>query len=313
MLKNTAPGHDSIMNIFFSKATLLCKQELFSLLNTSWTSGCVPDAWKLRIVVPIPKPGKPLEQVSGYRPITLLPCMGKIMERMVLSRLQYTLEKKNVFSSLQLGFRKKSTIDALHLIKNAVAAARVSREFGLIVYLDIKGAFDSVWHKGLLFKLHGIGVGDQMLAWLYSYFQNRTVQVQVGVSKSAPKPVRVGVLQGAVLSPTLLNVIVHVSPPGKLVGYADDTTLFVNKPSILEARCCMQQYLDEIGEWCTCWQFKLDPVKCSYQVFTSHRTAPAVTLQVSNRSIQYVAHQKVLGFYFDSPQHTLKEHVDRLA
>jgi hypothetical protein len=104
MLKNTAPGHDSIMNIFFSKATLLCKQELFSLLNTSWTSGCVPDAWKLRIVVPIPKPGKPLEQVSGYRPITLLPCMGKIMEWMVLSCLQYTLEKKNVFSSLQLGF-----------------------------------------------------------------------------------------------------------------------------------------------------------------------------------------------------------------
>ncbi len=187
-LKNTAPGHDLIMNIFFSKASPWCKQELLSLFNTSWTSGFVPEAWKHGIVVPIPKPGKAPEQVTGYRPITLLPCMGKLMERMVLRRLQHTLESQNVFSSLHLGFRKgKSTIDALHLMKNAITLAQLSHEYCLIVYLDIEGAFDSVWHDGLLFKLHSIGVGDQMLAWLYSYFQNRTVQVQVGVDKSEPK------------------------------------------------------------------------------------------------------------------------------
>jgi len=95
-LKNTAPGHDSIMNIFFAKASPRCKQEVFSLLNTSWSSGYVPDAWKHGIIVPIPKPGKPPEQVSGYKPITLLLCMGKLMERMVLCRLQYTLESCNV-------------------------------------------------------------------------------------------------------------------------------------------------------------------------------------------------------------------------
>jgi hypothetical protein len=71
----------------------------------------------------------------------------------------------------------------------------------------------------------------------------------------------------------------------------------------------MQQYLDVIGKWCTCWQFKLNPAKCSYQVYASQRTAPAVSLQVSNRYIQYVAHQKVLGFYFDFLHPTFKENV----
>ena len=312
-LKNTAPGHDSIMNIFFSKASPLFKQELLSLMNTSWISGFVPDTWKHGIVVPIPKPGKSQELVNGYRPITLLPCLGKLMERMVLRRLEYTLERQNVFSSLQLGFRKgKSTTDALHLIKNAITTARLAHEYCLVVYLDIEGAFDSVWHGGLLFKLHGIGVGDQMLAWLYNYFQNRTIQVQVGTCKSVSKPVRVGVPQGAVLSPTLFNVMLHdlpVSPHVKLVGYADDITLFVNGHSLMEIRGCMQRYLDEIGEWCTRWQFKLNPAKCSYQIFTSRRAAPAVSLRVCNRNIQYVVHQKVLGFYFDSPHLTFKEHI----
>ena len=148
-LKNTAPGHDSIMNIFFSKASSQCKQELLSLFNTSWTSGFVPDSWKHGIVVPIPKPGKAPEQVTGYRPITLLPCMGKLMERMVLRRLQHTLESRNVFSSFHLGFRKgKSTTDALHLMKNAITLAQHAHEYCLIVYLDIEGALDSVWHDG---------------------------------------------------------------------------------------------------------------------------------------------------------------------
>jgi retron-type reverse transcriptase len=120
------------------------------------------------------------------------------------------LERQNVFSSLQPGFHKgKSIIDALHLIKNAFTAVHLAHEYCLVVYLDIEGAFDSVWHDGLLFKLHGIGVGDQMLAWLYNYFQNRTIEVQVGTSKSVSKPVRVGVPQGAVLSPTLFNVMLH--------------------------------------------------------------------------------------------------------
>jgi hypothetical protein len=155
-------------------------------------------------------------------------------------------------------------------------------------------------------------VGDQMLAWLYSYFQNRTGQVHVGVSKSALKPVKVAVPQGSVLSPTHFSVMLHdlsLAPHVKLVGYADEITLVVNEQSIIEAWGYMQQYLIVIGEWCTCWQFKFYPAKCSYQVYTSQHTTPAVSLCVSFWDIQNVAHQKVLGFYFDSPHLTFKEHV----
>ena len=151
-----------------------------------------------------------------------------------------------------------------------------------------------------------------MLSWLYNYLQNRTVQVQVGVSKSLCQPVRVGVPQGAVLSPTLFDVMLHdlhLSPCVTLVGYADDITLFVNGSSLAEARHCMKRCLDEISEWCTCWQFWLNPAKCSYQVYTSLWTAPATTLEVCNRNIQYVACQKVLGFNFDSPCLKFREDV----
>jgi hypothetical protein len=67
--------------------------------------------------------------------------MGKLMERMVLHCLQYTLERRHGFLLLQLGFRKgKSTVDTLHLVKNTISTARLSHECCLMVYLDIEVA-----------------------------------------------------------------------------------------------------------------------------------------------------------------------------
>ena len=82
-LKNTAPGIDEISNALLKQLPTNIKQELLDVVNQSYISGDIPIEWKTGLVVPILKPGKPPESASSYRPIILLACIGKVMERMV--------------------------------------------------------------------------------------------------------------------------------------------------------------------------------------------------------------------------------------
>ena len=87
------------------------KNELLDIFNKLFTEGSVPEDWKAADIIPILKPGKnPTEQVS-YRPISLLSCIGKVMERMVCTRLKWLLEDNKALLPTEFGFKKgKSTI-----------------------------------------------------------------------------------------------------------------------------------------------------------------------------------------------------------
>jgi len=287
-----------IMNIFLNRLPPPIKSEIFSLFNISWCTGTVPGAWKQGITCPILKPGKDPTSVTSYRPITLLPCLGKMMERIVLHRLEHYLESNHLLPPLQYGFRRgRSTLNALHLVKNEIVKSMKRREYCVVVYLDLQGAFDRVWHQGLLFKLAQLGVSEQTLVWLYNYLDGRSTQVRVGTSLSEATPIHVGVPQGAVLSPTLFNVMlsdVPSSPVVRLVGYADDLTLLTSSDNPLTAQQNMQAYLVEFTAWCTRWHFLINPDKCTYQIFTSRRILPHISLRICNRIIALSSEQRVL-------------------
>jgi hypothetical protein len=82
-VKNSSPGMDMIHNSFFSNIPEFIFDEIYYLFNTSWITGDVPQKWKLSVVVPICKPGKEKRNINSYRPISLLSCLGKLMERIV--------------------------------------------------------------------------------------------------------------------------------------------------------------------------------------------------------------------------------------
>ena len=123
-----------------------------SIINISFSTGVFPKAWKFANVISISKKAN-RQHKKNYRPISLLPALSKIPEKIVFNRLYNFLLDINFLSPYQSGFRPgNSTVNQLIYIVHKIHEA-----------LDISKAFDKVWHKGLIFKLKTIGVRGPLL------------------------------------------------------------------------------------------------------------------------------------------------------
>jgi hypothetical protein len=112
-----------------------------------------PRIWKFAQITMIPKPGKPANEVTSYRPISLLLIPSKIFEKLLLNRIRNGTEIQGITSDYQFGFREHhSTIQQSHRIVNKITASLV-KKFCTAAFLDNAQAFDKVWHTGLLYKI----------------------------------------------------------------------------------------------------------------------------------------------------------------
>lgn len=316
-LKNTSPGDDDISNKLIKNLPPNVVESLVSLFNVSLQSSTVPAAWKLGITCPILKPGKDPSDVKSSRPITMLSCIGKLMERVVQRRLELFLETNQRLNMYQMGFRRgRSTTEALALLYNEIEKSKHLKSYCIAVYLDLQSAFDSIWHAGLLCKLNSIKTPTYLLKWLCNYFVDRKIKVRLDTVQTSEKILKTGVPQGAVLSPILFNLMLSDLPSldkVKVVSYADDVTLVSSARSLTEARTNMQEYLNVLQAWMKRWRLKINPQKSSFQIFTNKRTIPIVTLKVHSHNLRLVNEQRVLGVILDSPKLTLKPHFEKLV
>ena len=141
--KDTAAGLDKISYLMLRALNPGNVSELCGLYNQSFTTGWVPDSWKLALTVPIRKPNKPAEEITSYRPIALLSCIGKTMERIVQRRLEYVVEQKQMLLGSQSGFRKQhSTMDVLLQIEHNIRKSLAENEVCVLIYIDLKNAFE---------------------------------------------------------------------------------------------------------------------------------------------------------------------------
>jgi len=299
-LKNSTPGHDNISNRMLRKCSSSYKAELLSIFNYSLCTGMVPESWKYGLIVLILKPGKPREDVASYRPITLLPSIGKILERIIKNRLEYHFEKKKLFCPSQFGFRPgRNTEQVVLKLSNQIAQSVAGSNFCIVVYIDLKGAFDCVWRNGLLFKMSSVGIEGTMLSWMKNYLSGRTQSVVIHGSVSDCAPSEVGVPQGAVLSPILFNIMMQ-------------DTLACSGSDLEWVTSTMQSYLDTLGWWFEEWRFTVNVSKTKFQLFTRRRVGPP-SLKLGGQVIESVREQRLLGVIFDSPRLTWKAHVDHLV
>ena len=131
-----------------------------------------PKIWKKANVVPIYKKGNK-QEISNYRPVSLLPICGKIFERLIFNVLFQFITERKLLSLKQSGFQANdSCIHQLISITNCIYSSFDSNPTLEVrgVFLDISKAFDKVWHKGLIFKLKRIGVSGKALLLLESFF-----------------------------------------------------------------------------------------------------------------------------------------------
>lgn len=314
-LRMTSPGHDRIHNGFFRALTEDQYGSLLMLFNQSFQLGIVPDAWKKGIVLPILKPGKDPSLAASYRPITLLSCLGKLMERLVAARLEYTVEKESLLSPGQCGFRKGlCTLDVLVRLESRIRQAQSTASVCLVVYVDLKSAFDKVWIDGLLYKLARAGICGALARWLNAYLSERIASVRVNGIISDPLRLQAGVPQGAVLSPMLFNLMLMDVPQMEGVDvllYADDVSICCGGHTMGEARVLMQRYLDRFHSYCTTWGMVVNELKTVFQYFTRKRVHLPI-LRFNNRVLHYERQHRLLGLIFDSPRLIWGPHISYL-
>ena len=173
-------GPDGVSNYLLKKLISVIKTPLCVIFNKSLQSGVFPDLMKLARVLPLFKSGDQ-SIPDNYRPISLLPVLSKVLEKIVYQRMVEYLDKNNVIFPRQFGFRKGySTSDAvLNFVGNALKAFD-DKMFVLAIFIDLKKAFDMVSHLALLSKLKNLGVTDTELSWFESYVKNRQQYVDIG-------------------------------------------------------------------------------------------------------------------------------------
>lgn len=189
-------------------------------------TGTFPKQWKKAIVVPILKSGD-ANQPQNHRPISLLPILSKILEKVIANQLTNYLEENHLLSNTQHGFRARlSTETALTKLSNVLYDNIDNRKISLIILCDLSKAFDSVNHVSLMSKLSKMNIDN---FWFESYLHNRTQRVRMGKALSEIFEIPYGVPQGSVLGPILFLIFVndfsHYISDCHVLQYADDTQL----------------------------------------------------------------------------------------
>jgi len=314
-LKNSCPGVDDVHNLFLKNMPEKYIECYLKMFNVSWIEEKVPESWKVGLMIPILKPGKSSTSTSSYRPITMLSTVGKLMERMVCNRLEFVIESRNLISETQYGFRKgRSTYDSLTYLEHTIRKSLMTGNTCVVVFVDLKGAFDRVWHMGVIYKLKKLGFKGRILGWLYSYLQDRKFKILLEGKISNERTVTSGVPQGAVISPTLFNVLLSDIPRIEGVTYsefADDLAIYCSGGDVEAVVLSVQRALDSIYQWTLEWGQSISIPKTKAMYFTNRRTYPS-NITIDGQNLEYVSKFKFLGVVFDSPRLTWKDHINHL-
>ena len=186
---------------------------LTALINSSLSSGSFPQVFKSAVIFPLLKnPSLDPNELKNFRPISNLPFISKIIEKLVLVQISHHLSANNLLNQFQSAYRLgHSTETALLKIVNDLLLSLDDWKISLLDSLDLSAAFDTIDHNILLHRLkHDFGLSGTVLDWFSSYLSGRIQSVSVRSHTSVPASVSCGVPQGSVLGPILF--VLYTTP-----------------------------------------------------------------------------------------------------
>ena len=312
----TKPGPDNIpMRIIKNNINILCPV-LTALTNKSLTSGIFPDIHKIGKIIPLFK-NKDKYEISNYRPICLLNAMGKLLEKVVSTRIINHLEEKNLLASNQFAYRKGKGTDLanLNFIKNVLNNFD-ENNYTIAVFLDLTKAFDCVSHQILLKKLKYYGIIGRAHDWLASYLCNRRQFVSVNGKKSLENSINIGVPQGSILGPLMfliyINDINNAILSGDLSLFADDANYYNSGKDCYQVIKTVNDNLKLLSKWFLANKLSLNHIKTEAMLFCRRiMYYPMPPVIIDDIPLSYSSKFKFLGLIIDNKLNW-KHHINHV-
>jgi hypothetical protein len=307
---NKAPGFDLITGKVLQEVSYKCLQVITMIFNSVLRIESYPIQWKIAQIIMVPKPAKTPREIASYRPISLLPVLSKVLEKLLLKRLTPILEEQNLIPCHQFGFRRMhGTIEQVHRVVKTASTALEEKKFCTAAFLDVKQAFDRVWHQGLYYKLK-LNLPHNMFSILKSYLSQRYFFVKHEDFCTELHPILAGVPQGSVTGPVLYLLYTADLPTTEMTmtaTYADDTAVLATHTDPVTASRYLQENLHDMQKWLKKWKIRVNESKSVQVTFTMKRgTCPSVTL--NDTQLPQVDEAKYLGIHLDR-RLTWRKHI----
>ena len=300
---------------------LLLLQKLFNLCleKHQWI-------WNSAEVIFLRKPGKDSYSKPGsYRPICITAYIGKLLEGIITARIEYLLLYLEITDPHQEGFTaRRNTIRYLSKLNLDILADKEKNYTTLGLFVDFEKAFDSVWKKGLIYKLHKLGIRGNVCKLINNFLFSRKIKLNVnghlGENRLSSE---YGLPQGSVISPVLFKIYIKdfvcdllENPNISVLKFADDGTI---KMSAIDSPTCidtMNQVLYSLNEWSRKWRLNINCDKDKTEIICFNSAEGDKSLipsifQFGNKEIRRVTETKVLGVIIDENL-TYKKHSEQV-
>ena len=264
-------GLDGFSNIHLKKLKKDIVKHITKMINKSFQMGTFPDALKIAKIIPTYK-SKERNLINNYRPISVLPALSKIFDRVVKERLFKYMRDLNILYESQYGYKHQhSTVNAITEFVAKTLHAFSRNEPTLAVFLDLIKLFDTLNHEILLGKLRHYGIRGRDFKWFKSFLTNRQQIVAFKGVESDVQQVEHGVPQGSPLSPLLLLIYINDLPQVlssvSAIHYADDTILHISGQNLTQLFSGMNADLAKLAQWTQANKLSFHLGKTNYMLF----------------------------------------------
>lgn len=310
-----APGFDGIHPEFLLNLGQNARKWLARFFSDILNTGILPTHFKKTKIIAVLKPGKPKDAPQSYRPIALLSCCYKLLERLIYNRISPTILEHIPVE--QAGFRpNRSCCDQVLALTSYIESGFQLQLKTSVVFLDLSAAYDTVWREGLLYKLSSVVPCRTIIHLIGNMLSNRLFQVVLGKGMSKQKKLNNGLPQGSVLAPLLFNLYLSDLPEtqSRKFCYADDIAVAIRHKDISVMENVLNDDLARLERYFHKWRLQPSATKTEVSCFhlNTRMADRAVHVSLQGSVLRYNKHPKYLGVTLDRTL-SFKKHLENTA